>query len=82
MALKEAIKEQLYIRAILSELAPILGAITIDCSEIYTDSNSAINLAKNPIYRARSKHIDIQYHFARENVQKGLSKLVWTPIEG
>ena len=67
MAIKEAMKEQQYITAILSELAPILGdKIAIECQNIYTDSNSAIELAKNPIYYARTKHIDIQYHYIRE----------------
>jgi hypothetical protein len=83
MAIKEAIKEQQYIKAILSELAPIFTAKTaIECLDIYTDSNSAIELAKNPIYHARTKHIDIQYHYIRECIQKGVSKLIWVPTKG
>ena len=67
MAIKEAIKEQQYINAILSELAPIFTAKTaIECIDIYTDLNSAIELTKNPIYHARTKYIDIQYHYIRE----------------
>lgn len=81
MALKDAIKEQLYIQAILSELSPILGA-KIDCSTLYTDSASAIELAKNPVFHNRTKHVDIQYHFVRENIQKGNSKLIHIPTEG
>jgi hypothetical protein len=82
MAIKEAMKEQQYITAILSELAPILGdKIAIECQNIYTDSNSAIELAKNPIYHARTKHIDIQYHYIRECLQKGVSTLLWTPTD-
>ena len=82
MAIKEAIKEQQYINAILSELKPILAGTAIECLNIYTDLNSAIELAKNPIYHARTKHIDIQYHYIRECIQKGVSKLVWVPIAG
>ena len=79
MALKEAIKEQQYIRAILGELIPILGKnLAIDCTKVYTDSNSAIQLAKNPVYRTRSKHIDIQYHYIREQVQNKTTNLLWT----
>ena len=59
MAIKEAIKEQQYINAILSELKPILVGTTIECLNIYTNLNSAIELAKNPIYYARTKYIDI-----------------------
>ena len=79
MALKEAIKEQLYIKALLDELSL---NIAIDCLDIYTDSNSAIELAKNPVYHARSKYIDIQYHFVREASQNGLVRLNWVPTEG
>ena len=60
MAIKEAIKEQQYINAILSELAPIFTVeTTIECINIYTNLNLAIKLAKNPIYYAKIKHIDI-----------------------
>jgi hypothetical protein len=35
---------------------------------IYCDNISSILLANNPIYHARTKHIEVQYHFIRENV--------------
>lgn len=38
---------------------------------IYVDNRSAIDLAKNPVFHGRSKHIDIRYHFIRECVEKG-----------
>ena len=31
--------------------------------KIYVDNVSTINLAKNPVFHQRSKHIDIRYHF-------------------
>jgi len=83
MAIKEAIKEQQYINSILSELRPIYkDKFAIECLNIYIDSNSAIELAKNPVYHARTKYIDIQYHYIRECLQKGVSKLIWVPTEG
>jgi len=30
------------------------------------DSMSAIYLAKNQVYHARTKHIDVRFHFVRE----------------
>lgn len=36
---------------------------------IYVDNKSAIDLAKNPVFHGRSKHIDIRYHFIRECVE-------------
>lgn len=38
---------------------------------LYLDNKSAIDLAKNPVFHGRSKHIDIRYHFIRECVEKG-----------
>jgi len=78
MALKEAIKEQQYIKAILDEIGlPII----IESTTLYTDSNSAAELAKNPVYHARTKHIDIQYHYIRECIQTNLTKLNWIATE-
>ncbi|KAL8087732.1 hypothetical protein AgCh_037766 [Apium graveolens] len=44
--------------------------------KIYVDNKSAISLAKNPVSHSRSKHINIKYHFIREQIpfQLGLSK--------
>lgn len=39
---------------------------------LYIDNRSAIDLAKNPIFHGRSKHIDVRYHFIRECVEQGL----------
>jgi len=43
--------------------------------KIYVDNVSAINLAKNPVFHQRSKHIDIRYHFLRDQVEKNMIKL-------
>jgi hypothetical protein len=38
--------------------------------KINCDSQSAIFLAKNPTYHSRMKHIDVQYHFMRDMVER------------
>ncbi|KAK8450458.1 hypothetical protein SEVIR_6G031250v4 [Setaria viridis] len=40
-------------------------------TKIYIDSQSAIQLSKNPVFHDRSKHIDTRYHFIRECVEEG-----------
>jgi hypothetical protein len=35
---------------------------------IWCDNVSALALASNPIYHARTKHIEVNYHFIREKV--------------
>ena len=35
---------------------------------LYCDNLSAIRLAENPIFHARTKHVEVHYHFIREKV--------------
>jgi hypothetical protein len=39
--------------------------------KLLVDNKSAISLAKNPVFHERSKHIDVKYHFIREQVEQG-----------
>jgi hypothetical protein len=34
------------------------------------DSTSVISVAKNPVLHSRTKHIEVRYHFLRDNVEK------------
>ena len=36
------------------------------------DNRGSIDLTKNPKYHARTKHIEVLYHFVRKKVQEGL----------
>ena len=40
-------------------------------TEIRVDSKAAIDLAKNPVYHEKSKHIDMCYHSIREHIKRG-----------
>jgi hypothetical protein len=40
------------------------------------DGTSAISVAKNPVLRSRTKHIEVRYHFLRDNVEKGNIDLI------
>ena len=35
---------------------------------IWCDNVSALSLAANPVYYARTKHIEVDYHYLREKV--------------
>nr|GEV84796.1 retrovirus-related Pol polyprotein from transposon TNT 1-94 [Tanacetum cinerariifolium] len=45
--------------------------IRLDDIPLMCDNKGAIDLSKNPVQHSRTKHIEIRYHFLRDNVQKG-----------
>jgi hypothetical protein len=66
MAMCQAIREAIWIRQLLTELG-----LHQESVEIHADNKSAIALGKNPEFHKRTKHIDVQYHYVREQVQSG-----------
>ena len=48
---------------------------------IHEDNQGAIAMAKNPVGHARTKHIDIRYHFVREGVQSGVIVLKYVATD-
>jgi hypothetical protein len=76
MAAAAATKEVLWLRTLLSELGIITGTITISA-----DNQAAIKLLKNPVISNRSKHIDVQHHFAREHVVRKDVDFAYVPTD-
>ncbi|GKB33112.1 hypothetical protein Tco_0872513 [Tanacetum coccineum] len=48
---------------------------------MYCDNKSAIALCCNNVQHSRSKHIDIRFHFIKEQVKKGLVELYFVNTE-
>ncbi|KAH8944177.1 hypothetical protein BDL97_13G095100 [Sphagnum fallax] len=44
---------------------------------IYCDNLSCIQLAKNSVFHAQTKHIEVHYHFIREKVLAGEINLIY-----
>ncbi|KAI5344539.1 hypothetical protein L3X38_012416 [Prunus dulcis] len=42
---------------------------------LWCDNQSALHLAYNPVFSARTKHVEVDYHFIRELVQHGILHL-------
>lgn len=60
-----AIAELIWIKSLLLELGfPALKPVIIWCDNI-----GSIYLSANPIFHARTKHIELDYHFIHEQVQ-------------
>ena len=60
VAATEACKEALWLSYLVRDLG--ITELTI----LHCDSQSAIMLARNPVFHAKTKHIEVKYHFIRD----------------
>ena len=70
-----AAKEGIWLRSFIKE---IMG-IERDPLTLKADNQGAIALAKDNKFHARTKHIDLRYHFIREAVDDGKIKMEYIP---
>ncbi|MCO5578732.1 hypothetical protein L7F22_032577 [Adiantum nelumboides] len=48
---------------------------------IYIASQSALAIARNPVFHARTKHIEVHYHYVRERLSAGDVSLAYVPTQ-
>ena len=78
VALSFATQEVVWLRKLLiTDLKSTSQKPTV----LMEDNQGAISIAKNPVAHARTKHIDIRYHYIREAVQNGTINLCFCPSE-
>jgi hypothetical protein len=77
VAATHAAKEAIWLRHFIGEVfRPLTNPIPL-----YSDSQAAIALTRDGSYHARTKHIDIRYHFIRFVVQNGTINLIYCPTD-
>ncbi|XP_031277973.1 secreted RxLR effector protein 161-like [Pistacia vera] len=72
----DVFRKALWLQGILSEMQLLDELVTI-----YSDSQSAIHLSKNPIYHERTKDMDVQFHFVKELIAQEVINLKKVAIE-
>ncbi|CAH9102999.1 unnamed protein product [Cuscuta epithymum] len=76
-AIAYTVQDTLHIRSVLFELGfPVRVPTTLYC-----DNVSASYLSVNLVQHARSKHINIDYHFVRERVARGDLRIKYVPTQ-
>lgn len=77
IACSMAVQQLLWQRKLLTEMhfTPTAGAMLL------CDNQSAIAIASDDVFHARTKHIDLRHHFIREHVACGEIVLRWVPSE-
>lgn len=76
MALSQASREAIWIQRLANDLT-----VTMDSMIIMCDNASAICLARNPVQHSRTKHIDVHYHFVRQQVQEEKLQVQHVPTD-
>ena len=66
MALASAAQESVWMERLVSSI--ITGIDTSKGIVIFEDNQSAIGMSEHQSYHGRTKHVDIKYHFIREQV--------------
>ena len=77
IAATHAAKEGKWLRRLTGEL---FGP-NEEPTTLYCDNQAAITLATTDNFHARTKHIDIRYHFIRHKVETGAFKLIYCPTD-
>ena len=77
VALCAATQEAVWLRRLLADLKVTTSGPTL----LMEDNQGAIAISKNPTVHARTKHIDIRYHYVREAVQDGIIDLRYCPTD-
>lgn len=74
VAASEAAKHIVWLKSLLDEIngSPIKATL-------YIDNAAALKLTKNPVMHGRTKHIDVRYHFVRENLERGVYNVEHVP---
>jgi len=70
-----AAKEALWLHSLLSQLFDM----DLKPTTLFSDNQSAIALTKDHQYHARTKHIDIRFHFICWIIENGSLRLVYCP---
>jgi hypothetical protein len=73
----EATCEIVWLRRILQDL----GISQAEATSLFIDNQSAIKLAKNPVFHSKTKHVDTKYHHIRSLIAKDVIKPIYCPPE-
>ena len=71
----EAAREILWMRGILHDM----GYPQMESSILFEDNTACISLATSQGKHDRMKHIDVRYHFLKEQVKQGTVQIVHIP---
>ena len=78
VALGDGVKEALFVKGVLSFIIP---SISENCIKVFVGNDGTISLANNPLSLARTKHIDVRFHFIRELTRSKTISVEYVPTK-
>ena len=76
-AMAVSLCELMWVRNMLAELRLFRG----DSLQLWCDNKSAINIANNPVQHDRTKHVEIDRFFIKEQLNRGVLTLSYVKSE-
>ena len=76
-AASSASRECIWLRMVTSEL----GWKSLGPTQMFSDSSSALSLMQHPIINGRTKHINVAFHYVREQIENGAIKFDFVPTK-
>ena len=58
-----------------------LGVGQPSATTIFTESQSTLAVVRNRVFHARTKHIEVHYHYVRERLSAGEISLAYVPTQ-
>jgi len=77
IALSETMREVIWIRQMLTEL----GFSQKSATRVLEDNQGCIAISKNRRTDKRTKHIDLRFHFCRDQIEQGAIEVEYCPTE-
>ena len=78
VALGDGVKKVFFVKGVLSFIIP---SISENCIKVFVDNDGAISLANTPLSSARTKHIDVRFHFIREFTRSKTISVEYVPTK-
>ena len=75
MALRDVIPIMDLLREMKEKQIPVICTEPYVYCKVFEDNSGALELARLPKLRPRTKHINVCYHHFREHVRKGIIKI-------
>ncbi len=64
-----------------SNITKVYGNAEESLTRLYGDNQGALALARNPVHHKNTKHIEVKYHYIREQLAKKVMSLSYCPSQ-